>query len=126
MNRLLHEPTLRAARAPPRTAGTAACRSCASCSGSRTCSPPPRTSRRRRAPRSARSGALSALRIGTRGSALALAQARLGRRARSAAGRARGDHDARATAQRGVGDKARWVKELERALLAGEIDLAVH
>jgi hydroxymethylbilane synthase len=70
-----------------------------------------------------------ALRLGTRGSALALAQTR------SVAGllEARlplpveivtiataGDRDA------GDGDKSRWVAELERALLAGEVDLAVH
>jgi hydroxymethylbilane synthase len=65
-----------------------------------------------------------ALRVGTRASALALAQAR------GVADRlddaelvpitTAGDRDADA------GDKSRWVSELERALLAGEIDLAVH
>ncbi len=71
------------------------------------------------------------MRIGTRRSALALAQAELVARLLA---------DASATAaapeivpivtsgDRGapVGDKSRWVGELERALLAGEIDLAVH
>jgi hydroxymethylbilane synthase len=83
------------------------------------------------------------MRLGTRGSALALAQARLvadrletGQHGgveivtiavsgdhdavRSERGAAGGDRDAAG------GDKARWVLELERALLAGEIDLAVH
>lgn len=64
------------------------------------------------------------IRIGTRSSALALAQAR------SVAERIEvqtelvpmktGDRADR------FGDKARWVSELERALLEGEIDLAVH
>ena len=64
------------------------------------------------------------MRIGTRGSALALAQARL---VAGALGQAEiveivtsGD---RAPAG---GDKPRWVKELEQALLAGEVDIAVH
>ncbi|MBJ7329861.1 MAG: hydroxymethylbilane synthase [Solirubrobacteraceae bacterium] len=66
------------------------------------------------------------VRLGTRGSALALAQARL------IAGllgedeveiveiTTTGDRD------RALVDKEKWVKELELALLAGEIDLAVH
>ena len=68
--------------------------------------------------------------IGTRGSALALAQARARRRRaarRSRRGEAElvpittsGDRGARA------GDKSRFVKEIEEALLAGEVDLAVH
>ncbi|HEY1516745.1 MAG TPA: hydroxymethylbilane synthase [Solirubrobacteraceae bacterium] len=61
------------------------------------------------------------IRVGTRGSALALAQAawasdRLG------VGYELVTLDAAGPA----GDKSRWVSELERALLAGEIDLAVH
>ncbi len=65
------------------------------------------------------------MRVGTRGSALALAQARLGGRAARSRRRARhvttsGDRGAPA------GDKARWVSALEHALLDGEIDLAVH
>ena len=40
--------------------------------------------------------------------------------------RDRRDHARRATAARAVGDKSRWVDTIERALLAGEIDLAVH
>jgi hydroxymethylbilane synthase len=65
------------------------------------------------------------MRIGTRGSALALAQARwvakrLAVEAELVPVTTTGDRSA------GGGDKARWVSELERALLAGEIDLAVH
>jgi hydroxymethylbilane synthase len=65
------------------------------------------------------------LRIGTRGSALALAQARAVASALAEPGElvpitTAGDVD------RGRGDKSRWVGALEAALLAGEIDLAVH
>src|ERR1019366_1840921 len=65
------------------------------------------------------------MRIGTRGSALALAQAqwvaaRLGSDAEIVTITAAGDRGAP------VGDKSRWVSELERALLDGRIDLAVH
>ena len=65
------------------------------------------------------------MRVGTRASALALAQARAV--AQSLPGpvsvvevRTGGDAGA------AVGDKSRWVDGLERALVAGEIDLAVH
>jgi hydroxymethylbilane synthase len=63
------------------------------------------------------------LRIGTRGSALALAQA--GWVAEALGGelvvlRTSGD------AGDAVGDKSRWVDTIEAALVAGEIDLAVH
>ena len=63
------------------------------------------------------------MKIGTRGSALALAQA--GSVADALGGelvviRTSGDRD------RAAGDKGRWVAEIERALLDGEIDLAVH
>ena len=64
------------------------------------------------------------LRIGTRGSALALAQAglvadMLGEEAELVSITTSGD--------RRVGeDKGRFVKEIEEALLAGEVDLAVH
>ena len=64
------------------------------------------------------------MRLGTRGSALALAQAR---EVAAALGGAEvvkittsGDRD------RARGDKERWVRELDAALLDGEIDLAVH
>jgi len=64
------------------------------------------------------------LRIGTRASALALAQARL---VADALGEGeivevstRGDRGAAA------GDKSRWVGELEAALAGGEVDVAVH
>jgi hydroxymethylbilane synthase len=64
------------------------------------------------------------VRIGTRGSALALAQAQLVADALEGAELVQivtsGD---RAPAG---GDKSRWVRELEQALLAGEVDLAVH
>jgi hydroxymethylbilane synthase len=67
----------------------------------------------------------TALRIGTRGSALALAQARAVAKALPAPAElvtltTAGDVD------RARGDKSRWVGALEAALLAGEIDLAVH
>ena len=68
---------------------------------------------------------MSGLRLGTRGSALALAQARLVAE--------RLDDDVALVeittagdVLGGVGDKSRWTGALERALLAGEIDLAVH
>jgi hydroxymethylbilane synthase len=61
------------------------------------------------------------IRVGTRGSALALAQAswvaeRLGQPYEIVTTNASGP----------VGDKSRWVSGLERALLDGEIDVAVH
>jgi hydroxymethylbilane synthase len=65
------------------------------------------------------------MRIGTRGSALALAQA--AHVARLLGGEAEVIPIA-TSGDRGelIGDKSRWVKQLELALLAGEIDLAVH
>ena len=64
------------------------------------------------------------MRVGTRGSALALAQART---VADALGGAElvpittaGDR------RRDAGDKGRWVKELDEALLRGDVDLAVH
>ncbi len=65
------------------------------------------------------------MRIGTRGSALALIQAEW------VADRIAADTEivtVTTTGDRGEGeaDKSRWVSELERALLAGEIDVAVH
>ena len=63
------------------------------------------------------------IRLGTRGSALALAQARwVAERlpsARLVPIATAGDRGSR-------GDKSRFVKEIEEALLAGEVDLAVH
>ena len=61
------------------------------------------------------------IRVGTRGSALALAQARwvgerLGARYEVVTIDASGP----------AGDKSRWVSALERALLAGTVDIAVH
>jgi hydroxymethylbilane synthase len=65
------------------------------------------------------------MRIGTRGSALALAQARwvadrLGTGAEIVTITTSGDRGVR------IGDKSRWVSELERALLEERIDVAVH
>ena len=70
------------------------------------------------------------MRIGTRGSALALAQAgtvaeRLGPGAELVTVRTSGDASG-ARVPRDLNDKERWVRELELALLAGELDLAVH
>jgi len=64
------------------------------------------------------------MRLGTRGSSLALAQAGL-------VAELIGDCELvpmTTSGDRGggAGDKSRWVSELERALQAGEIDLAVH
>ncbi len=65
------------------------------------------------------------MRLGTRGSALALTQARwvaqrLGPDVEVIAITTLGDRSA------AVQDKSRWVSELERALLDGRIDIAVH
>jgi hydroxymethylbilane synthase len=65
------------------------------------------------------------MRIGTRGSALALVQAesvasRIGEEAELVTVTTSGDRD------RAMGDKSRWISELERALLDDRIDLAVH
>lgn len=65
------------------------------------------------------------MRIGTRGSALALAQAH------AVAVALNGDVEVVPITTSGdrdrvAGDKEKWVKELELALLAGEVDLAVH
>ena len=65
------------------------------------------------------------MRIGTRGSALALVQAN----AVSAALGAGHELDVITTTgdrQRGALDKERWVRELDEALLRGDVDLAVH
>jgi hydroxymethylbilane synthase len=68
------------------------------------------------------------LRLGTRGSPLALAQAKLVAKALGGAEivliKTSGD---RADGPPGEGgDKARFVREIERALLGGEVDLGVH
>ncbi len=64
------------------------------------------------------------LRIGTRRSALALAQARLVAQALGGGELV----EIVTSGDRGApgGDKSRWVAELERALLEGEVDIAVH
>jgi hydroxymethylbilane synthase len=67
---------------------------------------------------------LTPLRVGTRGSTLALAQARwVAERLEDAeiVEIVTSGDEARA-----VGDKSRWVDAIEAALVAGEIDLAVH
>jgi len=65
----------------------------------------------------------TSIRLGTRGSVLALAQARLVAEALGGAEivEARGD-----APQPAGGDKARFVRGVEQALLAGEVDLGVH
>jgi hydroxymethylbilane synthase len=65
------------------------------------------------------------VRIGTRGSALALAQAR------QVAALLGGEHELISVVTSGdrgeaVSDKERWVRELDRALLDGSVDCAVH
>jgi hydroxymethylbilane synthase len=60
-------------------------------------------------------------RLGTRGSALALAQAELVAEALGGA-----EIVTIKTSDGAVGDKARFVKEIERALLDGEVDLGIH
>jgi hydroxymethylbilane synthase len=67
------------------------------------------------------------VRLGTRGSALALAQARLvaaalGGEIEIVEITTTGDRER----SRPEGDKERWVRELDAALLDGEVDLAVH
>jgi hydroxymethylbilane synthase len=74
------------------------------------------------------------IRLGTRGSALALAQAhwvadRLPGEVELVPIRTSGDESPRSMGSDPVavlGDKSRFVKEIEEALLAGEVDLAVH
>ena len=114
-----------------RTPRTCTYRRCASCSGStraRSAEAEARGHVARRAPR--RAGQAIELsgpvRLATRGSALALAQARL------VAGLLDSVDvelvELKTSGDRGVrgGDKSRWVKELEEALLDGRADLAVH
>jgi hydroxymethylbilane synthase len=70
------------------------------------------------------------LRLGTRGSALALAQAKLIAKALGGAEivpiKTSGDRRSGREPTEGGGDKARFVREIERALLDGEVDLGVH
>jgi hydroxymethylbilane synthase len=69
----------------------------------------------------------SGLRIGTRGSALAMAQSATVAEALGGAElipiKTSGDEGG---PEHGGGDKSRFVREIERALLDGEIDIAVH
>lgn len=74
---------------------------------------------------------MSSLRIGTRGSALALTQAQTVADAIGDAElvpiRTTGDEGApMAATAAALDDKSRFVREIERALLAGEVELAVH
>jgi hydroxymethylbilane synthase len=75
---------------------------------------------------------VATVRIGTRGSALALAQTGLVAADLEKLGadpeivRIRTSGDERRGGARELSDKSRFVKEIEEALLAGEIDLAVH
>jgi hydroxymethylbilane synthase len=69
------------------------------------------------------------IRLGTRGSALALAQAqwvadRLPGRVEIVPIRTSGDERQRGTPE--LADKSRFVKEIEEALLEGDVDVAVH
>ncbi|HEV2776558.1 MAG TPA: hydroxymethylbilane synthase, partial [Solirubrobacteraceae bacterium] len=75
------------------------------------------------------------MRVGTRGSALALAQARtvaalLGPEVELVTVTTSGDRASAANPSAApasdVNDKQRWVKELELALMSGDVDLAVH
>jgi len=72
------------------------------------------------------------VRIGTRGSALALAQARqvaalLGGGSELVEVTTTGDRQQTTLGEPGpAGDKERWVRELDGALLAGSVDCAVH
>jgi hydroxymethylbilane synthase len=71
------------------------------------------------------------LRLGTRGSALALAQAEAVGKALEDAGLAQAEivpikTPQHPTGRSSGGDKARFVREIEQALLAGQIDLGVH
>jgi hydroxymethylbilane synthase len=70
----------------------------------------------------------SAIRIGTRGSALALAQARTVAEAIEASGAGPAELVPITTSdhRRSGSDKSRFVKEIEDALLRGDVDLAVH
>jgi hydroxymethylbilane synthase len=67
------------------------------------------------------------IRIGTRSSALALAQANaVGQSSPALDGHEIVVITTAGDRGEGVADKSRWTSELERALLAGEIDIAVH
>lgn len=68
------------------------------------------------------------MRIGSRGSALALAQANHVAQLLGGADAGVEVVTVTTSGDRGIllGDKSRWVKELEAALLAGEVDAAVH
>lgn len=71
---------------------------------------------------------MTPLRLGTRGSALAVVQAELVSGALAAQGIASSIVEVVTTGdrRRAAPDKEKWVKELEVALLDGEVDLAVH
>jgi hydroxymethylbilane synthase len=67
------------------------------------------------------------VRLGTRGSALALVQARAVAAALGDAGTAAEIVEITTSGDRGIaGDKARWIDTIEDALERGDVDLAVH
>ena len=67
------------------------------------------------------------MKLGTRGSALALVQARAVAAALGAAGSPAAIVEITTSGDRGIaGDKARWIDTIEDALERGDIDLAVH
>ena len=125
-SRLLHEPTLRLRRAAARPRhlrqGRRAARALRARPGRRAARAERRRGLRpRRAPQQELGPRQVTLRIATRSSALALAQAR---RVAEAIGGA--EVVPVRTDDAAVGDKARFVRGVEQAVLDGEADLAVH
>ena len=129
VSRLLHEPTIRLKQPRRRARARRAAARCASCSALDEAPPRRGTTRAERgrgadaradaARRAAPRRAARLMRIGTRGSALALAQAALvGGRCSAARELVPRSTTARRPRRAGVGDKSRWVDELEAALLA--------
>ena len=129
MGRLLHEPTIRL-RSLCEDAVTRASSSCASCSGCATDADSPQELRSPRAKlaevHDLQPPSRGLMRIGTRGSALALAQAGLCRRDRRQTPRSSA---VPTSGDRGVADgedKSRWVARARAGTAGRKIDLAVH